>query len=441
VFLYFSFVCTGVTGPGINRLSTRFEGIQGNAIEQGPPESDDPLYHFIRAFQHQEFLAGSQGNHRVGRHFNVFDEIRVDNQRNMVQPGQVDHTFLFGRSRRKDNSIEFSSRADLCWCGDRIAHWASMDPLMPDNDDLSPGIQEQYSLETETPVFEVFDFRRPDRIAKSQIRAIHLLHENFVRSAVSSLSAYLRTYLSMSLVSVEQLSYSQFLERLPTTTCMACLGLKPYEGSAILEINPTLVFPILEILLGGAGKVAVEIQREVTEIEQTLMDGLFRIIVNDLTEAWKSITLINFTIQSVNTEPQFLQIMAPNEAILAVTIEIRIGDSIGCMNIAMPSLMIKMMRQKFDHQRSTRKSEPTSEEQARVLDLIRPSRIEIDARLLDQQICAKDLLALRRGDVLAFDIPMEAPADLILNGKRFFRGNIVSAGNKRAFSLNGTISA
>ena len=287
---------------------------------------------------------------------------------------------------------------------------------------------------------DVFDFRRPDRIAKSQLRAIHLLHENFVRSLVSSLSAYLRTYLSMSLVSVEQLSYVQFLERLPTTTCMACLGLRPYEGTAILEINPGLVFPVLELLLGGSGKVSTGIQREVTEIELALMDNLFRVIVHDLKEAWRSVTTIDFTIQSVNTEPQFLQVIALNEAILAVTIEIRVGESIGFMNIAMPSLMIKTMRKKFDHQHSLRRTESTSEEQARVLDSIRPARIEADARLLDQQICAKDLVSLKVGDVVTFDLSIEAPVDLVFNGRRLFRGHVVSTGKKRAFSINGLIA-
>src|SRR5450432_4092956 len=97
----------------------------------------------------------------------------------------------------------------------------------------------------------LFDFRRPDRIAKSQLRAIHLLHDNFVRNLVSSMSAYLRSYLIVNLVSVEQLSYAEFLECLPSPTCIVSLGLKPYDGSGILELNPTLVFPILEMLLGG----------------------------------------------------------------------------------------------------------------------------------------------------------------------------------------------
>jgi len=287
----------------------------------------------------------------------------------------------------------------------------------------------------------VFDFRRPDRIAKSQLRAIYLLHENFVRSIVSSLSAYLRTYLVVNLVSVEQLSYAEFLEGLPSPTCMASLGLKPYEGNAVLEINPTLVFPILEILLGGGGKVSTSIQREVTEIEQNLMDGLLRIILHDLREAWKTVTNIDFTIQSVDTEPQFLQVMAPNEAVVAVGIEMRLGESAGLMNIAMPSLMIKMMRQKFDQQWSVRKSESTSEEQNRVLDLIRPSKIEVDVRLPEQHIRTRDLLALAIGDVLSFDLPVEHPLDVVLNGRLQFQAHVVDAGRKRAAMLAGPVPA
>ena len=133
-----------------------------------------------------------------------------------------------------------------------------------------------------------FDFRRPDRIPKSQVRAIHLLHDTFVRNLVSSLSAYLRSYLTVNLVSVEQLSYAEFLDGLPSPTCMVSLGLSPYDGNGVLELNPSLVFPILEMLLGGSGKSSSSIQRDITEIEQKLLDGLFRIILHDLREAWKA---------------------------------------------------------------------------------------------------------------------------------------------------------
>src|ERR1700731_2412899 len=103
---------------------------------------------------------------------------------------------------------------------------------------------------------EKFDFQRPDRIPKSQVRAIHLLHENFVRNLASSLSAYLRSYLTVNLVSVEQLSYGEFLEGLPSPTCLVSLSLRPYDGNALIELNPSLIFPIIEMILGGKGRTA-----------------------------------------------------------------------------------------------------------------------------------------------------------------------------------------
>jgi len=280
-----------------------------------------------------------------------------------------------------------------------------------------------------------FDFRRPDRIAKSQLRAIHQLHDNFVRNLVSSLSAYLRSYLIVNLVSVEQLSYSEFLECLPSPTCIASLGLKPYDANAVLELNSSLIFPILEILLGGDGKLAFNAQREITEIEQVLLDGLFRLILRDLKEAWRFVTNIDFSIDTIETEPQFLQILAPTEAVVAVAIEIRIGESMGMMNIAMPSIIIKMMRQKFDQQWAVRKTEPTADEQQHIFTLIQDARVELDALLSGATITTRELLRLKAGDVLMFDVPAQKPAHLVLNGRRQFDAHVVSTGRKRGIVL------
>ena len=240
--------------------------------------------------------------------------------------------------------------------------------------------QNMQDRKRETPAVR-FDFRRPDRIPKSQVRAIHLLHDTFVRNLVSSLSAYLRSYLTVNLVSVEQLSYAEFLDGLPSPTCMVSLGLSPYDGNGVLELNPSLVFPILEMLLGGSGKSSATIQRDITEIEQKLLDGLFRIILHDLREAWKPVTSVDFTIESMETEPQLLHILAPNEAVVSIGIEVRIGETVGMMNIAMPSIVIKMMRQKFDQQWSVRKTHASVAEQARVLRLLRDALLSVEARL------------------------------------------------------------
>jgi len=277
-----------------------------------------------------------------------------------------------------------------------------------------------------------FDFRRPDRIPKSQVRAIHLLHDNFVRNLVSSLSAYLRAYLTVNLVSVEQLSYTEFLEGLPSPTCLVTLGLQPYDGNGVLELNPSLVFPILEMLLGGTGKSSPPIQRDITEIEQKLLDGLLRIILRDLQEAWKGVTEIDFTIESMETEPQLLRVLAPNEAVVSIGVEVRIADTVGMMNIAMPSIVIKMMRHKFDQQWSMRKSHASEAEQSRFLRLLREASLTLEARLTGIELSVRNLLQLQEGHLLTFDRSIGSPIELLVNGRQQYSGQIVSTGKKRA---------
>src|ERR1700726_2409645 len=242
---------------------------------------------------------------------------------------------------------------------------------------------------------EPYDFRRPDRIAKDQLRAIHLLHENFARSLAASLSAYLRAYVAVNLVSVEQVSFMEFSQCLPSPTCLVALGMQPYEGSAVLEINPALVFPIIEMLLGGSARSLLKVNREITEIEQSVLDGLFRITLNDLKMAWHAVTPMEFTIQAHETEPQLLRILAPNEAVVAVSMEVHIGDNAGMMNIGIPSIVVKMLRHKFDQQWSVRKTQSTEQEQARVLQLIRPAHMQLDGRLEGPTMSVEGLLVFK----------------------------------------------
>ena len=286
-----------------------------------------------------------------------------------------------------------------------------------------------------------YDFRRPDRIAKDQLRAIHVLHENFARSLASSLSAYLRAYVAVNLVSVEQLSFMEFSQCLPSPSCLVSLAMKPFEGNAVMEVNNTLVFPILEMLLGGSARLIAKMNREITEIEQSILDGLFRIILHDLKLAWQTVATLDFTIEAHETEPQLLQILAPNEAVVAISMEVRIGDNSGMMNLGVPSIIIKMLRQKFDQQWSVRKSESTVSERERILRLIKPASTLVDARLQGPTLTVAELLEIRGGDILTFDFPVARPLDLLINSKLKFRGHVATNGRKKAFRVEQFYSA
>jgi flagellar motor switch protein FliM len=177
-------------------------------------------------------------------------------------------------------------------------------------------------------------------------------------------------------------------------------------------------------------------QRDITEIEQKLLDGLFRIILGDLREAWKGVTAVDFTIEAMETEPQLLHILAPNEAVVAIAVEVRIGATVGMMNIAMPSIVIKMMRQKFDQQWSVRKTHASEAEQDRVLRILRGAALTIEGRLAGPTLTVEDLLSLGEGHLMAFDYPVARPIDLLVNGASRFTGHIVAAGRKRGMVVD-----
>ena len=280
-----------------------------------------------------------------------------------------------------------------------------------------------------------YDFRRPDRIPKDQLRSIHLLHENFARSISSSLSAYLRAYVAANLVSVEQLSFVEFTQCLPTPSCLVSVSMKPFDGNALLELNPSLVFPTLDMLLGGRGTTQMNVTREVTEIEQSILESVFRIILNDLKTSWQSVAMIDFRIDSIETEPQLLQVLAPNEAVVSVSMELRIGESTGMMNLAIPSITVKMLRQKFDQQWSMRRAEPTDDDRRRILDLINPGRIQLDAQLRGPKLSVEDLLELEEGQLLVFDYPVQREVQLLMNGRPKFRARMAASGQKRSAML------
>jgi len=285
-----------------------------------------------------------------------------------------------------------------------------------------------------------YDFRRPDRIPKEQLRSIHLLHDFFARNLASSLGAYLRAYVVVHLVSVEQLSFAEFLQDLPTPTCISTIGMKPLDGSAVLEVNPSLVFPVLDILLGGTGKASMKEFREITEIEQSIIEGVLRIVLHDLAETWRPVAEINFSIDSMETQPQLIRILSPNEAIVAIGFEITTGENRGMMNFGIPSIMVKMLGQKFEQQWSIRRKTATEEEQREMVQIVSGLPITIDARLEGGTIRAEDLLHLEAGDVLALDIPLSKYVNVQANGKTKFQGEVVAVGRNRAILLHGSPS-
>ena len=280
-----------------------------------------------------------------------------------------------------------------------------------------------------------YDFRRPERIAKDQLQSIHLIHENFARSVASSLSAFLRSHIVANFISVEQLSFADFVRSLPTPSCLLALGVHPYEENSVLQLDRALVFLMLEMLLGGGGKSSAKIERDITEIERGILDGLFRIVLQDLRSAWQSIATVDFFVQSHVSEPQLLQILAQDDAVVVVSMEMRVGENSGLMHLAFPSMLIKMFRERSGQLTTIRRREPNGTDHARILRRLRPANVELEARLAGPKLRFDNLMRLEVGDVLALDHSLAKELELRLNGKTKFLGRVVNSGNKLGFQI------
>jgi flagellar motor switch protein FliM len=265
------------------------------------------------------------------------------------------------------------------------------------------------------------------------MRAIYVLKQKFMHRVISSLSAYLRSSVTVQLLGVDHLSYAEFLNSLPSPTCIASVGMRPYEGNAVLELNPSLIFPVIEILLGGNGKPGVATNREITEIEQNILDGLFRIILQALAEAWKDVLPVTLTLESVGKEGRLLH--APHEPMVTMSFEIKLEDCAGHMNLAVPTEILALQDEDGDAQSAARKTEGSEADQDRMLDLLRDAAMTVEAHLDGPVLQVRDLLELKQGDVLTFDHPVDQPIDGLINGKRKFAGQIVSTGQRKAFQI------
>jgi flagellar motor switch protein FliM len=280
-----------------------------------------------------------------------------------------------------------------------------------------------------------FDFRHSNRLPNSQLNLIQVLHESFVRLLTQSLSLTLRSFVSGSVISVEQFAFGEFSARMPSPTCIVYLSMLPYEGYAAAEINHSLLAPILDHVLGGNGKIDSELDRELTDIEKGMLEGFFRIIPHDLSEAWKPIASIGFAFDCVETEPLLSNRISRNEAVVVIAMELRIGDKTGKVNLAIPSLTLKMLRHKFDQQSTTKRTVSPEIEASIKQKLSAELRLDVDCALVGARIRLSDLLNLKAGDLVDLGVEFDRRGSLLVNGVPKLRGEVIVEGSRQALVI------
>src|SRR5512145_3069931 len=181
-----------------------------------------------------------------------------------------------------------------------------------------------------------YDFKRPERVGKEQMRALQSLHEGFGRNFGAALSGLLRSIVEVKLTSVDQLTYSEFVFSLENPTCFNLLRAEPLEGNLILDINPAILYPIIDRLLGGGKDSGPISRRPLTEIELRLVGRITRLFLHELKHAWEGVLPLKLSVERVESNPQLVQIVPPNEVVVLISFELTLGELRGMVNLCIP---------------------------------------------------------------------------------------------------------
>jgi flagellar motor switch protein FliM len=284
---------------------------------------------------------------------------------------------------------------------------------------------------------EIYDFKRPDRVSKDQLRTLAALHETFARNLAANLSSTMRRVVEAQLSTVEQLSYTEFVMSLPNPTCLMLLSAKPLEGSMVFEVHPSIIFPMIDRLLGGAGDVTVIPDRPLTEIENRLAIRIINPLLTLLRDMWNNIKAIDFAVSDTQSNPQLLQVAPPHDPVVLAVIQLTMGDAQGLMNLCIPYSTIEPIMAKFTTQNWFAASKKVDRETnlTQITRSLSEARLEVIADLATTAITMRELLDLEVGDVIRTDHPSDAEVTVYVEGKPKFRGRPGRCRRNKAISV------
>src|SRR5690625_3081710 len=277
---------------------------------------------------------------------------------------------------------------------------------------------EELKKEDEDKTVRVYDFKRALRLSKDQIRSIYRVHENYARLLTTYFSAQLRTYVNISVASVDQIPYEEFIRSIPNVTILNVYSVEPLEGRIILEVNPNIAYSMMDRQLGGQGYGDYSVSN-LTEIETLLISQLFERSIPNLQEAWSSIVEIDPVLEEFEVNPQFLQLVSPNETVVVVSMNTKIGDVTGMMNICIPHIVLEPIVPKLTahYWMQTGTKQRDAETYYELTKLVKDVEVTAKAILGTATITLKDLLYLKRNDVISLEQSIENPLQLVVNNQ------------------------
>ncbi len=282
-----------------------------------------------------------------------------------------------------------------------------------------------------------YDFKRPERVSKDQMRALQTLHESFARNFGAALSGFLRMIVEVKVASCEQITYGEFVAALPNPTSFHLVEAEPLEGRICLELSPLIIFPIIDRLLGGNNEELFVPARPLTVIETRLVSKITDRASTAMRESWEDIAKLNFKVVETESNPQLVQIVPPNEVAVVIGFEIRLANRAGTMNLCIPYKVIEPVMDKLSSQSWFAASRGLSRDDFdhQISELLSVAPVGVSALLAETAMTLGDLLTLDVGDIITTDKAAADPIVLCVEGQKKMLANIGQHKGARALKI------
>ena len=281
-----------------------------------------------------------------------------------------------------------------------------------------------------------YDFKRPAKFSKEHLRTLEIIYEHYGRLISTNLPIYLRKTVQMTVASSETVTFSEFSNALSNPVILGIIDFKPLNGNVIMELSPNLGFTMIDRMLGGTG-TPLERTRDFSEIEMTIITKLMIICMQLMKEPWKNVLDISPIMERIETNAQFAQVIAPTDMIAIVTLNMRIGEVEGYMNICLPYFTLEEIMDKLNTKYwfSTMQKDDTSDYHDYIESLIRRVDVPVKAVLGTSSISVNEFLGLQVGDVIRLNSTVGSEMDIYVGNIRKFTALPGSAKDKYAVRI------
>jgi flagellar motor switch protein FliM len=284
------------------------------------------------------------------------------------------------------------------------------------------------------------DLRKSSILTADQVRIVTSLHESLARRLGNSIGGYLRVAFEMNLVSAEQITYGEYLARLSELTYIASLHIMPIDGRAAIQADLSLVFPIVDLVLGGSGTDPIE-PRALTEIEEQIFETVVSLICRDLHITWAPVIELDIQFEQCQELAQAQSFMRANEKTLCLSFEIRVSEARGTISLAFPAVVANALLRKLSVQWSFAGRMPSRESRRRIRERLLDSHFDVELSLPDSSLPIRELLSLEPGRVLVLPKRAQDPIHFNVAGQSMFLAYPVRHGTQKGARIERRLEA